>query len=149
MEITPFTIAQRFIGVTEGPAAVNNPLVLAMLKLDASWVEADAVPWCSAFVNFVCFLLETPRSRSLAARSWLTVGASVPLTDARVGSDVVVLKRGAGAQPGPEVLAAAGHVGFYAGQDAAHVLVLGGNQSDKVSIAPFKKSQILGIRRLT
>jgi uncharacterized protein (TIGR02594 family) len=148
MDTTPFKIAQRFVGVKEGPGAMNEPLVLAMLRLDARWVEDDQTAWCSAFVNFVCFLLELPRSRSLAARSWLTVGASIPLTDARPGFDVVVLKRGTGSQPGPDVLAAPGHVAFYAGQDAANVLLLGGNQGDAVSIARFPKARILGIRRL-
>lgn len=148
MEITPFKIAQRFIGVREGAGAINEPLVLAMLRLDSKWVEKDETAWCSAFVNFVCFLLELPRSRSLAARSWLTVGASIPLSDARPGFDVVVLKRGAGVQPGPDVLAAPGHVGFYAGQTAGEVLLLAGNQGDAISIAPFPKSRILGVRRL-
>jgi uncharacterized protein (TIGR02594 family) len=148
MDVTPFKIAQRFIGLKEGPGALNEPLVLAMLRLDSKWVEKDETAWCSAFANFVCFLLELPRSRSLAARSWLTVGSSVPLSDARPGYDVVVLKRGAGNQPGPDVLAAPGHVGFYAGQDDANVLLLAGNQGDAVSIAPFPKARILGIRRL-
>lgn len=148
MEITPFRIAQRFMGIREGAGALNEPIVLAMLKLDAKWVEDDQTAWCSAFVNFVCFLLEVPRSRSLAARSWLMVGTSIALTDARPGYDVVVLKRGTGAQPGPEVVAAPGHVGFYAGQDAANVLLLAGNQGDSVSIAAFPKARILGIRRL-
>ena len=148
MTVTPFTLAQRFVGVKEGPGAVNTPLVLAMLQLDAQWVKGDETAWCSAFVNFVCFLLEVPRSRSLAARSWLTVGTSIPLTDARVGADVVVLKRGTGVQPGPEVLAAPGHVGFYAGQTATHVQILGGNQNDSVNVMPFPKARILSIRRV-
>jgi uncharacterized protein (TIGR02594 family) len=149
MTTTPFAVAQRFIGVTEGPGAVNEPLVLAMLKLDAKWVQDDQTAWCSAFLNFVCFVLGMPRSRSLAARSWLLVGTSIPLTDAQVGSDVVVLTRGGGKQPGADVIRAAGHVGFYAGQDATTVQILGGNQADSVSIASFPKARILGIRRLT
>lgn len=148
LSVTPYSIAQRFIGLKEGPGAMNEPLVLAMLKLDAKWVEADQTAWCSAFVNFVCFLLELPRSRSLAARSWLNVGHSIPLVDAMPGFDVVVLKRGTGAQPGPEVIAAPGHVGFYAGQSGDAVQILGGNQNDQVSIASFPKSRILGIRRV-
>ena len=147
-QTTPFKIAQRFLGITEGAGAMHNPLVLAMLKLDARWVEDDETPWCSAFLNFVCFVIEVQRSRSLAARSWLLVGASIPLTDAQVGWDVVVLTRGGGKQPGPSVLSAPGHVGLYAGQDATHVLVLGGNQGNAVSLARFPKSRILSVRRL-
>jgi uncharacterized protein (TIGR02594 family) len=148
VDVTAFKIAQRFVGLKELPGAMSEPLVLAMLRLDSKWVESDETAWCSAFANFVCHILELPRSRSLAARSWLTVGTSVPLTDARVGFDVVVLQRGGGKQPGPEVLNAPGHVGFYAGQDATSVLLLAGNQGDAVSIAAFPKARILGIRRL-
>ena len=143
-----FAVAQRFIGVKETGGATSTPLVLAMLRLDASWVQDDQTPWCSSFLNFVCFLLGAPRSRSLAARSWLLVGTSIPLTDATVGNDVVILTRGPGKQPGPEVVAAPGHVGLYAGHDATHVSILAGNQGDAVSIARFPKSRILGIRRI-
>lgn len=148
MTTTLFEVAQRFIGIKETAGATSTPMVLAMLRLDASWVEDDQTAWCSAFVNFVCFILGVARSRSLAARSWLLVGQSIPLTDARVGGDVVVLSRGSGKQPGADVITAPGHVGFYAGQDATNVLLLAGNQGDAVSIAPFPKSRILGIRRL-
>lgn len=148
MDVSAFKIAQRFIGVKETPGAMSTPLVLAMLRLDDKSIPNDETAWCSAFANFICHILELPRSRSLAARSWLVVGQSVPLTDARIGFDVVVLSRGAGKQPGPEVLHAPGHVGFYAGQDGSNVLLLAGNQGDAVSIAAFPKSRILGIRRL-
>jgi len=73
--------------------------------------------------------------------------------DARVGFDVVILKRGSGDQPGPEVIKAPGHVGFFAGLDPAidtfeNVLVLGGNQGNTVSVRPYPKDRLLGIRRL-
>lgn len=144
MEVTVFDIAQRFIGVKEAAGAASNPAVLAMLRLDAAWPSGDDVPWCSAFVNYVAWLLRLPRSKSLAARSWLDVGESVTLVDAQPG-DVVVLRRGA---------PPAGHVGFYAGfvrkpgLDSDVVRVLGGNQSDAVTIAEFPVGSVIGIRRL-
>jgi uncharacterized protein (TIGR02594 family) len=98
MEITAFDLAQRFVGTKEAPGAVSNPLVLAMLQLDAAWVDDDVTPWCSAFVNFVTWLLRLPRSKSVAARSWLKVGVEVPLSQAIPGFDVVVLSRGGGRQ---------------------------------------------------
>lgn len=148
MEVTAFSLAQRFVGVAEVGGPKSNPLVLAMLRLDTAWVEEDATAWCSAFVNFVCWLLRLPRSKSLAARSWLSVGAPVALEDARPGFDVVVLSRGAGEQPGADILAALGHVGFFAGVDAAAVWVLGGNQGDRVSVMPYNRGRVLGVRRL-
>jgi uncharacterized protein (TIGR02594 family) len=146
--VTPFDLAHRFLGLKEVEGPMSNPAVLAMLQLDAKWVEDDETAWCSAFVNYPFWLLNLPRSRSLAARSWLLVGQSIPLTDAQRGFDVVILKRGKEPQPGPEVIKAQGHVGLYAGHAATTVDLLGGNQGDTVSIASFKKPQILGVRRI-
>ena len=148
IEISAYDIAQRFVGIQEVPGATSNPHVLAMLRLDAQWPEGDSVPWCSAFVNYVAWLLRLPRSKSLMARSWLTVGEVIPLEDAEPGFDVVIFKRGEGEQPGPEVIDASGHTGFYAGVEEENILVLGGNQSDSVSISHYAKSDLLGVRRL-
>lgn len=146
--MTPFEMAQRFIGIKEVLGAKHNPLILAMLQLDAAWVEDDETPWCSAFVNFIHWLWHLPRSRSLAARSWILVGISTELRTARVG-DIVVLTRGKGPQPGLDVIKAPGHVGFYAGQTETTVEILGANQANTVSIASFPKSRLLTVRRIT
>ena len=148
MTVSAYSLAERFIGTTETPGVASNPLVLAMLRLDAQWPSGDDVPWCSAFTNFVAWLLRLPRSKSLAARSWLMVGTPIQLHDATAGFDVVVLKRGKGPQPGADVLDAPGHVGLFAGVEGKHVLVLGGNQGDRVSIERFPITSILGLRRL-
>jgi len=159
MQISAFELAQRFVGIREVAGPVSNAHILAMLRLDNTWVADDSVPWCSAWVNYVCWLLRLPRSKSLAARSWLGVGMPISLEQARPGFDVVVLKRGDGDQPGPEVMAAPGHVGFFAGiehpartfgdPDTRHVLILGGNQGDMVSVAPFPVARVIGVRRLS
>ena len=146
--MTPFDLAQRFVGIKEAPGSGSNPQVLAFLRLDHSWPAGDDVPWCSAFVNYIAWLLRLPRSKDLAARSWLTVGIPVDLDHAEVG-DVVVLKRGDGDQPGPEVINAPGHVGFFASRPGSKVYLLGGNQGDSVSVAGFDAARVLGVRRLT
>ena len=148
IEVSAYDIAQRFVGVQEVPGTTSNPHVLAMLRLDAQWPEGDSVPWCSAFVNYVAWLLRLPRSKNLLARSWLTVGEVISLENAEPGFDVVIFKRGSGEQPGPEVIDAPGHAGFYAGVEEENILVLGGNQSDSVSITTYAKSKLLGVRRL-
>lgn len=149
--MTPFDQAQRFIGVKEAPGAVDNPLIVAMLRLDSSWPGHDEVPWCSAFVNFIAWLWRLPRSKSLAARSWLAVGTPIDVGDALVGSDVVIFKRGEGGQPGPEVLDAPGHVAFFAGFNdlRTRVLVVGGNQGNAVTLSSFPITDVLGVRRLS
>lgn len=140
MDITAFDLAQRFVGTDEVQGAASNPQVLAMLQLDGKWPKDDAVPWCSAFVNYIAWLLRLPRSKSLAARSWLQVGRPIELKDATPGFDIVVLDRP------PDK--ASGHVGFFAGFDGINVHVLGGNQKDSVSIATFGPGHVIGVRRL-
>lgn len=148
IEVSAYELAQRFVGIQEVPGNTTNPQVLAMLRLDDSWPQDDSVPWCSAFTNYVAWLLRLPRSKSLRARSWLLVGEVVALEDAEPGFDVVILKRGSGTQPGPDVIEAPGHVGFYAGTEGSKILVLGGNQGDSVSITLYPKKDLLGVRRL-
>ena len=149
MTRTPYQLAIRFLGLKEVPGPESDPLVLAMLKLDGDWPKDDSVPWCSAFVNWVFWLFALPRSGNLRARSWLQVGESIPLDQAVPGWDVVVFSRGAGEQPGPEVIDAPGHVGLFAGLEGDRILVLGGNQGDRVSIAPRARAGLLGVRRVT
>jgi hypothetical protein len=73
----------------------------------------------------------------------------VCLEEAEIGFDVVIFKRGSGNQPGPDVIEAPGHVGFFAGREGNRVLVLGGNQSDSVNVSRYPSRRLLGIRRLS
>lgn len=150
--MTPFQLAQRYVGVKELSApGKDHPLIQWWLSLCTGFTieTPDEIAWCSAFANGMTWELSLPRSKSAAARSWLAVGARIDLAQATPGYDVVILQRGDGPQPGVEVLAAQGHVGFFAGWDGPdRVLVLGGNQSNSVSIQSFPKARILAIQRL-
>jgi uncharacterized protein (TIGR02594 family) len=140
MGITAYELAQRFVGTKEVRGTSDSPLILAMLRLDGGWPDHDEVPWCSAFVNYIAWLLRLPRSKSLAARSWLDVGTPIWLQDAEVGFDVVVFDRGANP--------AAGHVGFFGGLFTDGVMALGGNQGNMVSVRLFPRTRVIGVRRL-
>ena len=151
MIITPYSLAERFIGIKEIPGAGSSPFVMSFLTLDQSWPGNDEVPWCSAFVNYIHWLLRLPRTKDLRARSWLTLGD--PAVQGRRG-DIVVIRRGSGSQPGSEVIDAPGHVGFFSsyatpmpGKVYEYFDLLAGNQGDQVSVARFPVSSILGIRR--
>ena len=148
IELTAFDLAQRFIGIKEVPGSKDSYQVMAFLTLDNSWPGHDEIAWCSAFINYICWELRLPRSKSLAARSWLGIGRAIDLSEAEAGFDVVVLKRGGEGEPGPEVLDAPGHVGFFAGREGDNILLLAGNQSNAVNISHFPVAQILGIRRI-
>jgi len=165
MPASMFSVAQKFVGLHEIAGDVDNPLIVAMLRM-APLKDADVgvllgkvpigraideIAWCSAFINFCAFILGLTRSHSLAARSWLSVGSVLSLMDlagATTGNEVVILKRAGSGQPGPEVLDALGHVGIYAGADERGVYLLAGNQANQVSIEPFPVDRVLGVRRL-
>src|SRR5690606_9505377 len=146
IQVTAYSLARAYMDISEIKGDKDHPLIVWWLSLCKMGMEqSDETPWCSAFVNGVCWLLRDwgiPRTDSARARSWLKVGKPVTyLKDAEIGWDVVVLKRGSGPQPGPEVIAAPGHVGFFAGFDAqGRVRLLGGNQSNAVNIRSDRKS---------
>lgn len=148
MNVTAYTLAERYIGTKEVAGKLHNDVIVAMLRLDDTWPEDDETAWCSAFANWIAWHLRLPRSRSLRARSWLGVGKAISLAEARIGWDVVILSRGTGPQPGPEVLDAPGHVGWFAGLEGDRVRVLGGNQGDSVNVSYYSKESVLGVRRL-
>lgn len=147
---TAYDLAMRHVGIREFSGDKDHPLVQWWLSLCGYDLDThDEVPWCSAFVNGMAWLLNLPRTKSAAARSWLALGTPIiSLTDCRAAYDVVILKRGGGDQPGPDVLQAQGHVGFFAGFQGGNLLILGGNQSNGVQIDSFPRERLLGIRRL-
>lgn len=111
--------------------------------------EPDETAWCGSFMAAMAWLQALPRPKGpAAARAWLTLSTPIALTDAIVGFDVVILQRGTGPQPGPDVIKAPGHVGLFGGRERDRVLILGGNQSNAVTIARYPVAQVLGVRRL-
>lgn len=141
MNITALDIARRFIGVREDPGIQANPIIIAMMRVSKSSFVSDETPWCSAFINQVCWLLDLTRTGSLRARSWLRIGQVLTIEEARPGFDIVVLWR---ISPQSE----SGHVGFYVSQTADTVVLCGGNQNDAVCEMEYPKDRILGVRRL-
>jgi uncharacterized protein (TIGR02594 family) len=138
MDITAIQVAKRFLGIKEIEGQKDNPFVVWCLStcgLDTS----DETPWCSAFINAICFMLGLQRSNSAWARSWLDVGTPVPLEQAKSGFDICIFQMGTGTQ---------GHVGFYVGLHEEDIMILGGNQSNSVSLKMYPKEILLGVRRL-
>ena len=98
----------------------------------------DEVSWCSSFVcaMFEWNELRIPSTRSAAARSWLEWGNE--LSEPKRGAVVVFWRQSPDSWKG--------HVGFYIDETADSILVLGGNQGNKVSIKRYSKSRLLGYR---
>ncbi len=158
VHLTLYDFAQRDVGVKEFAGGLDNPLIMAMLRLTGDdtwtgWPSHDEVPWCSAAMNFWCRYLRLPRSKNLQARSWLSVGKVIALEDAKPMNDVVIMKRGGQDEPGPEVMLPdgsypPGHVALFSRIEGNRIWVLGGNQSNTVSVASFPLERVIGVRRL-
>ncbi|RUV98329.1 TIGR02594 family protein [Mesorhizobium sp. M5C.F.Ca.IN.020.14.1.1] len=130
--------ARKYLGQREVRGPQHNPHVLKWWKNMGAPFKDDETPWCGAFVGGV--LVETgirPVAGGASAQAWLKL--PVKLDKPAVGA-VVVFWRGSPSS-------GLGHVGFVVGKDqAGHIMVLGGNQGDTVSIKPFSTDRVKGYR---
>lgn len=135
------TVARKYLGLKEIPGPRHHPQILSWWRdLGANWFDDDETPWCGAFVGGALIEAKLPiisASKAPRARAWLEWG--VPLDGPAVGAVVVFWR---GSRNG-----ASGHVGFVVGKDErGNLMVLGGNQSNAVTIAPFDTGRVLGYR---
>lgn len=130
------TEALALFGTTEVVGERDSPIIMGWAKecgLAASY-SADSVPWCGLFMA-VCARRagwEAP-AKPLWALNWSKFGADAGQPEL---GDVLTFTRPGG-----------GHVALYVGEDANHYHVLGGNQSDRVSIMRIEKLRLYAARR--
>lgn len=117
--------ARSYVGVREIKGVVHNPLVVGFWKMARlAGIKNDEVPWCAGFVG-----------AALESRAYLDWGEKIGAPEYGC---VVVFSRAGG-----------GHVGFCVGVDnRKRLMILGGNQGDAVSIAPFDRNRVVGYRRV-
>lgn len=117
--------------------AVSTPYT----RWAADWYNADSIPWCGLFMAVVAVRASQgrpermPPPKYLSAADWLNYGSPIAVVNAMLG-DVLIFTRDGGA-----------HVGIYVGEDEQNFHVLGGNQSDAVTITRIAKSRCSGVRR--
>lgn len=116
----------------------DNPEIMKYFMGKLNEGGKDEIPWCAAFMNWCLSSGGYEYSGLLQARSNLTLGYHV--TYPKIG-DIAVFWRG-------DRQSWKGHVGFYINQVGEDIYILGGNQSDRVSIAPYSAKQLLGFRRV-
>ncbi len=141
-DFSPFPwmeFALREYGIREISARGRTVNVEAYLRATGLGRSADETPWCSAFVNWCMRMAGFPGTSRADARSWLGWGG-VSLNFPVYGC-VVVLWRGRADSP-------LGHVGFFVKLLEDQLLLLGGNQQDAVSIRPYARERVLGMRWL-
>ncbi len=130
----------RHAGLKEIPGPANDPTIMNWAaSLNAGGYSSDEVPWCGLFVGHCISSQlddESIPTNFLGARKWENFGQP---TQPCFGSVLVfwrVKKNGR-----------KGHVGFYWAEDNTHFHVLGGNQSNKVSVKRIhKKTRFLQAR---
>lgn len=128
--------ALRLYGTLEKIGPDSNPEILAWAEEVglSSTYTGDDIPWCGLFVATVAHragwnVVDTP----LWARSWVNFGVAADVPSL---GDILVFSRDGG-----------GHVALYVAEDAQCYHVMGGNQSDSVSITRINKTRLLAARR--
>ncbi len=129
-------LAWADLGLRERPGTATNPRIAAYFRdVRHGDIKDDETAWCAAFVGSVLERAGIASTRSLQARSYLAWG--VAAAELQPGA-IAVLSRGAD----PSL----GHVGFVVASTPGRVILLGGNQSDSVSVEAFDKDRVVGLR---
>lgn len=130
-----FRWALEELGIAERTKG-SNPRIVEYRDIgqttDDEETDDGSRPWCS---DFVCAGLESVgirSTRSGMARSFERSPHFVRLPGPALGCIVTFWRK--------SPTSGLGHVGFYAGETATHISVLGGNQGDRVSIAAFRRA---------
>lgn len=129
--------ARKYIGVKEAPGLGNSEIIMGWAAYLGGWIKSwytgDSVPWCGLGAGALAKLCGFPRpSNPLSALAWADWGSA--LGEASLGC-WLVFKR-----PGGH------HIGLYEGEDATHFYVLGGNQSNAVTVTRIAKDRCVAMR---
>ncbi len=131
--------AFSLIGTQEQPGRGSNEAILGWAEnLEITSYNDDDIPWCGLFVAH-CIGLQLPEeglpANPLGARKWQNFGYEV---NPQLGA-IMVFWRGS-----PDGWK--GHVGFYWAEDDKAYHILGGNQSNSVSVTRISKDRFLAAR---
>lgn len=129
--------ARKLYGTLEMSGPADSDVIMGWAKETglAKTFTADSIPWCGLFMAVVAkrggkSIVDGP----LWARNWVKFGKA---SDKPQLGDVLVFRRGQ----------ASGHVGLYVGEDYGAYHVLGGNQSDGVTITRIARDRCIAVRR--
>ena len=130
--------ARTLLGVHEVPGPKHSPTIMGWIKRLGSRVLGinvtdDETAWCGTFAAYVMYQsgLGAPPV-AVRASTWSNYGRG--LLHPRLGCIMVFVRPGGG------------HVGFYDGEDDEAYYILGGNQSNAVTITRIAKSRLSAMR---
>lgn len=129
-----FLWALMEVGVRETPGRGSTQRVLDYRKMGGITLTGDDsdIAWCKVFCNAAIRSAGLPIGTSALARSLESDQNFVRLNGPALGA-IVTFWRGS-----PR--SGLGHTGFYRAETPTHIYVLGGNESDRVDVAPFPSS---------
>lgn len=132
--------AERLLGTKEIAGKKHNPDIVSLWS-DAEIpgnVSDDETPWCAAFVNGCLVRGNKAGTKSGLARSFLFPEHKDKFEQLKKPEKyaIGVMKRGNSTWEG--------HVGFVQDFDSKYVYLLGGNQSNAVSVARYPRSSFVG-----
>lgn len=126
------------LGTKEKPGPGSNPDVVSYYAESGNpGIKDDAVAWCAAFTGAMLSRAGLKGTGSLAARSYLNYGAKLSTNNVPRGA-ILIFRRGTSSWQG--------HVCFCLKDEGSRVQVIGGNQSDAVTVATYSKAALLGAR---
>jgi len=134
-DLPPWIVeAKKLIGIKEIKGIAHSQEVLKMWRdIKRGGIKDDETAWCAAYVGASLERAGIVSTRYESAKSYLSWGVELP---APAFGAVAVLTRDGG-----------GHVGFVVGIDnAKHILLLGGNQSDAVNVRAFDAKRVVSYR---
>ncbi|PIO98599.1 TIGR02594 family protein [Pleomorphomonas carboxyditropha] len=131
--------ARRFMGLKEIAGPASNATIMGWARALGGWIASyysnDDIPWCGLFLAHIMGATlpkELLPSNPLSAKAWGAFGRK--LTVPALGAVMVFTREGGG------------HVGLYLGETATAYRILGGNQSNSVSITWIAKTRLYAIR---
>jgi uncharacterized protein (TIGR02594 family) len=130
-----YRLALNEIGTTEDND--NSGAAIARYRKLAQ-CGSDHDPWCAIFANamFALCAPPVPGTKSASSQSFRDNSNFVQLDGPALGAVVVFWRN--------SPRSGLGHVGFYRGETAESIYVLGGNEGDMVQIEPMSKHQLRG-----
>lgn len=140
IELPWLQTAFKLIGTREIPGRGSAEAIMGWAHdLDITSYNDDDIPWCGLFVAHCIGAQlqdEALPNNLLRARAWEKFG--VPAAKPQLGA-VMVFWRGS-------TSSGLGHVGFYWAEDNEAFHILGGNQSNAVSVTRVAKNRLLGAK---
>jgi uncharacterized protein (TIGR02594 family) len=130
-----------YLGMKEIPGQQSNPEIMRMAKeCGVSGIYTnDDMSWCALFICYLCHLNSKPQPFKdydvLRAASFTKWGMAVTKGDERLG-DIAVFTRPGG-----------NHVGIIIAESKDSFHILGGNQSNAVTITEISKYRLSAVRR--